>query len=164
MANEFKLSYTGAEINSKLGMVYQLSQEKADKTQIPTKVSELINDSGFITNAPVASVNGKIGSVQLTASDVGADTSGTAESLVETHNTATDSHADIRKSLNNKLNSSELSSAINNTLNSAKNYTDISLVNYYAKTEIDNFELITVDEIDAICGTTIQVANDEVKF
>lgn len=39
---------------------------------IPTKVSQLENDSGFITSAPVSSVNGKTGAVQLTASDVGA--------------------------------------------------------------------------------------------
>lgn len=45
---------------------------------IPVKVSELQNDAGFITAAqaaaaaPVQSVNGKTGAVQLTASDVGA--------------------------------------------------------------------------------------------
>ena len=41
-------------------------------TVIPTKTSQLQNDSGFITNAPVASVNGKTGAVTLSASDVGA--------------------------------------------------------------------------------------------
>lgn len=36
---------------------------------------------------------------------------------------------------------------------------------YYTKTEIDNLELITVADIDAICGTTIQVATvSEVTF
>lgn len=40
--------------------------------QIPTKVSQLENDSGFIISVPVSSVNGKTGAVQLTASDVGA--------------------------------------------------------------------------------------------
>lgn len=29
--------------------------------EIPTKVSELQNDAGYITSAPVASVNGKLG-------------------------------------------------------------------------------------------------------
>jgi hypothetical protein len=38
-------------------------------------------------------------------------------------------------------------------------------VNAYTKTEIDNLELITVADIDAICGTTIQVASaSEVTF
>lgn len=44
---------------------------------------------------------------------------------------------------------------------------DVSaLDNYYTKTEIDNLELITVDDIDAICGTVIQVVNStsEVTF
>lgn len=39
---------------------------------IPTKTSDLINDSGFITSAPVASVNGQTGAVTLDATDVGA--------------------------------------------------------------------------------------------
>lgn len=43
-------------------------------TAIPTKMSDLTNDSGFITadNAPVQSVNGKTGVVSLSAEDVGA--------------------------------------------------------------------------------------------
>lgn len=44
------------------------------ETDIPTKVSQLENDNKYITasGAPVQSVNGKIGVVQLEASDVGA--------------------------------------------------------------------------------------------
>lgn len=34
-------------------------------TTIPTKVSDLTNDSGFITSAPVTSVNGQTGAVTL---------------------------------------------------------------------------------------------------
>jgi hypothetical protein len=44
----------------------------AKKSELPTKTSQLTNDSGFITKAPVESVNGKTGSVNLSASDVGA--------------------------------------------------------------------------------------------
>lgn len=36
-------------------------------------------------------------------------------------------------------------------------------VNAYSKTEIDNFEFITTDDIDAICGETIKMAS-EVTF
>ena len=43
-----------------------------DSTVIPTKTSELINDSGYITTVPVTSVNNKTGAVSLSASDVGA--------------------------------------------------------------------------------------------
>lgn len=39
------------------------------------------------------------------------------------------------------------------------------LSNYYTKSQIDSYELITTADIDAICGTTIQVANNsEVTF
>lgn len=56
-------------------------------TEIPSKTSDLVNDSGFLTSAvtsfngqsgavtytaPVSSVNGKTGDVNLSASDVGA--------------------------------------------------------------------------------------------
>lgn len=46
----------------------------ANKPTIPTKTSELDNDSGFITeaNIPVKSVNGKTGAVVLDATSVGA--------------------------------------------------------------------------------------------
>lgn len=43
-----------------------------NKPTIPTKTSDLQNDSGFITSVPVESVNSKTGAVTLTASDVGA--------------------------------------------------------------------------------------------
>lgn len=45
MATEYKLSYTAKEIDTKLGKIDNL----ADKSEIPFKTSELINDSGFIT-------------------------------------------------------------------------------------------------------------------
>lgn len=41
---------------------------------LPTKTSQLTNDSGFLTSAPVESVNNKTGKVVLTASDIGAIT------------------------------------------------------------------------------------------
>ena len=76
-----------------------------------------------IPNIPVQSVNGKTGAVQLNASDVGAlpstytpptqtaaqvgaDPKGTAASAVSQHNTADDSHNDIRlelKAINDRL-------------------------------------------------------------
>lgn len=45
-----------------------------DTTTIPSKTSQLQNDSGFITSVPVTSVNNKTGAVVLNASDVGAGT------------------------------------------------------------------------------------------
>ena len=42
----------------------------ADSVTIPTRVSQLTNDAGYITSAPVQSVNNKTGVVVLSASDV----------------------------------------------------------------------------------------------
>lgn len=42
----------------------------AVKEDIPTKTSQLTNDSGFITSAPVSSVNGKKGAVSLASTDL----------------------------------------------------------------------------------------------
>lgn len=39
---------------------------------IPSRTSDLINDSGYITSAPVQSVNGQTGVVQITADSIGA--------------------------------------------------------------------------------------------
>ena len=36
---------------------------------------------------------------------------------------------------------------------------DVDLSNYYTKEEVDNMEFITVDDIDTICGTNIQIAS-----
>ena len=51
-----------------------VTKEKLDAVEaaIPTKTSQLDNDSGFITSAPVTSVNAKTGAVTLSASDVSA--------------------------------------------------------------------------------------------
>jgi hypothetical protein len=48
MGLEFKLSYTANEINEKLGKIDSL----ATKSEIPTKISDLTNDSGYLTAIP----------------------------------------------------------------------------------------------------------------
>lgn len=50
MATEYKLSYTGDEINEKLGKIDSL----AEKSEIPSKISELTNDIGVIRNSEVS--------------------------------------------------------------------------------------------------------------
>ena len=64
-------SITGTDITSS---VYSALEPYIPTPTVPTKTSELTNDSGFITasTAPVTSVNTKTGAVTLTASDVGA--------------------------------------------------------------------------------------------
>lgn len=59
-----------------------VTKEKLDAA-IPTKTSQLENDSGFITSAPVTSVNTKTGAVELTASDVGAQDKITVEGILK---------------------------------------------------------------------------------
>ena len=51
-----------------------VTKEKLEAVEaaIPTKTSQLDNDSGFITSAPVTSVNAKTGAVTLSATDVSA--------------------------------------------------------------------------------------------
>jgi hypothetical protein len=43
-----------------------------DSITVPTRTSQLTNDSGYLTSVPVSSVNGKTGAVSLSASEVGA--------------------------------------------------------------------------------------------
>ena len=45
--------------------VHPHDSTKADVSAIPTKTSDLTNDSGFITSAPVTSVNGQTGAVMI---------------------------------------------------------------------------------------------------
>lgn len=62
-------------VNNKTGAVVLTASDVGalpTSTVIPTKVSQLDNDSGYITKAPVTSVNGETGVVVLTASDVSA--------------------------------------------------------------------------------------------
>jgi hypothetical protein len=66
------------------------------KEEIPIKNSQLENDSGFLTEAPVTSVNGQRGDIVLSAEDFNAEVSGTSAALLSTHNTSTEAHNDIR--------------------------------------------------------------------
>lgn len=82
------------------------------KSELPSRVSQLQNDSGYITGYtetdPTVPAWAKAASKPTyTASEVGADSKGTASSAVFAHNTATDAHNDIRlalKDINDRLN------------------------------------------------------------
>ena len=116
-----KSAYEYAKEGGYSGTEAEFAQKIAK--EIPSKTSDLANDSGFIktSEAPVQSVNKKTGAVSLSASDVGArpstwtpnytdvgaDKSGTASSTVSTHNTNTGAHNDIRlelKALSDRIN------------------------------------------------------------
>ena len=67
-----------------------------DTTKIPSKTSDLQNDSGFLTQHQDLSGYALKSEIPNVASDIGAESEGTAESKVSVHNTATDAHNDIR--------------------------------------------------------------------
>ena len=64
------MKYVGLYDNNK--DIVTKDKLEAVEAAIPTKTSQLDNDSGFITSAPVTSVNTKTGAVTLSASDVSA--------------------------------------------------------------------------------------------
>lgn len=73
---------------------------------VPTKVSAFTNDAGYLTEhqslvdyAKTADLGDLAAKDSLTASDVGADASGTASSLVSEHNSDETAHADIREAI-----------------------------------------------------------------
>lgn len=73
-------------------------------SHIPTKTSDLTNDSGYITgytetDPTVPSWAKAASKPTYTASEVGADASGTAASAVSAHNNDTTAHADIRDAI-----------------------------------------------------------------
>lgn len=124
MAQEYRLSYTAAEIDAKLRKVDELSAGNY-LTSIPSEYvteSEL-NAKGYLTSKPtytksevglgnvdnvkqysasneppypVTSVNGKTGAVVLTAADIGVDASSSVNTAISSHNTSTSAHNDLR--------------------------------------------------------------------
>ena len=64
----------------------QAITDKTVNITVPTKTSDLTNDSGYLTSVPVTSVNSKTGAVVLTANDVGALP---ADTVIPTVNDAT---------------------------------------------------------------------------
>ena len=61
MATEYKLSHTAAQIDEKLKKIDNL----AAKNDLPTKTSDLINDSGFTTENYVDSAIAQKSQVQI---------------------------------------------------------------------------------------------------
>lgn len=144
---------------------------KADASSIPTKVSQLTNDSGYLTTAPVTKVNNKTGEVTLSATDVGArpntwtpnytdvgaDKSGTADTKVSTHNTNETAHNDIRLLIEG------LTTRLNTLANSTDEDLDqmAELVAYIKanKQLIDGITTSKVSVADIIDNLTTSVSN-----
>ena len=77
----------GGKIDTiKVNGTAQVISDKTVNITVPTKTSDLTNDSGYLTSVPVTSVNSKTGAVVLTANDVGALP---ADTVIPTVNNAT---------------------------------------------------------------------------
>lgn len=111
----------GTLINQTRNDINSLNTSKADKSEIPTKTSQLTNDSGFITEddipeieQAVKSVNGKTGEIVLTGTDINVSSSNG-----KTIKTALD---DIDSSLNDiQENYVELGKDVSSNTNSISN-------------------------------------------
>lgn len=141
-----KPSYTASEVGA-----------LPDTTKIPSKTSDLQNDSGFLTEHQDLSGYALKSEVPKSASEVGADTAGTAESKVSVHNVAIDSHNDIRllvQGLTERLNA--LADSDDTTLD------QMSEVVAYIKSNKSLIDAITTSKInvsDIIDNLTTNVSN-----
>lgn len=128
-----------------------------DTTKIPSKTSDLQNDRGFLTEHQDLSGYATKGEIPKTASDVGADASGTAENKVSAHNTATDAHNDIRllvQGLTDRLNA--LADSDDETLD------QMSEVVAYIKSNKSLIDAITTGKVsvsDIVDNLTTNVSN-----
>lgn len=126
-----------------------------------TTTTEEINYLDGVTSGIQAQIDSKQSTI------TGAATTITGSNL--TANRALISNASGKIAVSSTITSTELgyldgvTSNIQTQLNAKANSSVLS--SYYTKTEIDEMEFITLDDIDAICGTTIQVASlSEVTF
>ena len=125
--------------------------------EIPSKTSDLQNDSGFLTEHQDLSGYALKSEVPKSASDVGADASGTAESKVSEHNVSDTAHNDIRlllQGLIERLNA--LADSDDETLD------QMSEVVAYIKSNKSLIDAITTSKInvsDIIDNLTTNVSN-----
>ena len=126
-------------------------------TKIPSKTSDLTNDSGYLTEHQDLSNYATKEEIPKTASEVGADASGTAESKVSAHNTSDMAHNDIRlliEGLTTRLNA--LADSDDTTLD------QMSEVVAYIKSNKSLIDAITTSKVsvsDIVDNLTTNVAN-----
>lgn len=176
MATEYKLSYTASDINSKLGQIDNL----AKKSEVPTKVSDLIDDSDHrtVTDTEKASWNAKsnfsgnyndltnkptIPSTDGLATENYVDNAISAIPIpdvsgqINTHNTSTSAHNDIRTLI------SDLTTRLNAIADSDDTTLDqMSEIVAYIKSNKTLIEQITTNKVsvsDIIDNLTTNVSN-----
>jgi hypothetical protein len=91
-----------------------------DAITVPTKLSQLTNDKGYITDYTESDPTVPAWAKQptkptYTAAEVGAEKSGTASSAINTHNTSSEAHNDIREEVS-RLSSGKADKAYVNNL------------------------------------------------
>lgn len=176
MATEYKLSYTASDINSKLGQIDNL----AKKSEVPTKVSDLIDDSDHrtVTDTEKAAWNAKsnfsgnyndltnkptIPSTDGLATENYVDNAISAIPIpdvsgqINTHNTSTSAHNDIRTLI------SDLTTRLNAIADSDDTTLDqMSEIVAYIKSNKTLIEQITTNKVsvsDIIDNLTTNVSN-----
>lgn len=152
-------------VNGKTGAV-KLSAEDVgalpDTTKIPSKTSDLTNDSGYLTDftetdPTVPSWAKAAQKPTYDATEVGADPKGTAASAVAAHNTASSAHSDIRAlvlGLTERLNA--LANSDDETLD------QMAEVVAYIKSNRTLIEQVTTGKVsvsDVVDNLTTNVAN-----
>lgn len=161
MATEFKLSYTANEVNIRLGKIDNL----AEKSDIPTKTSELTNDSGYITTIPSEyiteselnqSLDG-LATEDYVAGAIAAIPTPDVSGQISAHNTSTTAHNDIR----------DLISGLTTRLNALADSDDTTLdqmseIVAYIKSNKSLIDSITTSKVnvsDIIDNLTTNVSN-----
>lgn len=143
-------SYT----DEKVGVVADDLSEHTGRTDNPHGVTA--SQIGAVPTTRKVNNKSLSSNITLSASDVGADASGTASSAVSGHNTSTDAHSDIR----------ELITGLTTRLNTLANSTDEDLdqmaeiVEYIKanKTLIDSITTSKVNVADIVNNLTTNVA------
>lgn len=149
VANITDLTATATELNYMDGVTSNVQTQLDGKQATITGAASTIASSNLQTlKVLISNGSGKVGVSDVTATEL------TYLDGV-TSNVQTQLNAKVPTS--RTINSKALSSNI--TLSASD-------VGAYTKTEIDNMEFVTVDDIDTICGAAIQVASlsNEVTF
>jgi hypothetical protein len=147
---EFKLSYTANEINARLGKIDSL----AEKGELPTKVSELTNDAGYLTEHQ--SLEG-LATEEYVNTQIAAIPTPDVSGQINTHNTETNAHNDIRLLIEG------LTTRLNTLANSDDTTLDqMSEVVAYIKNNKSLIDGITTNKVnvsDIINNLTTNVSN-----
>lgn len=152
--------YTTTDIDSKVTILNNSIEGKANVTHGHTIANVDNLQSTLDSKVPVTrTVNGKAlsANISLSASDVGADVSGTASSAVSTHNTNTSAHNDIRLLITNLTN--RLDTVANST---DKDLDQLSEIVAYIKSNKELIDAITTSKVsvsDIINNLTTNVSN-----